>query len=172
MPSRVYRPARLLPSKPRAAWDAAEAVKATIAAEAAAAAAASADERVSIAKPENPPLGRTLGPPERLRRSNSSSYLYGGSVAAVLLLWWTVGVSRAKSARRVHLRGIEPTISNMSCQHSTTEPTASSWQEDNHSGLFQDTYTASTCRPDSPPARTDFTQESLGHRARSDDRPT
>jgi len=28
-----------------------------------------------------PPLGRTLGPDERLRRSNSSSYLFGGSVA-------------------------------------------------------------------------------------------
>jgi len=28
-----------------------------------------------------PPVGRTLGPPERLRRSNSSSYLCGGSVA-------------------------------------------------------------------------------------------
>jgi len=49
---------------------------------AAAAAAPSADERVSIAKPENPPLGRTLGPPERLRRSNSLSYLYGGAVVA------------------------------------------------------------------------------------------
>jgi len=31
---------------------------------------------------KNPPLGRTLGPPERLWRSNSFSYLYGGAVVA------------------------------------------------------------------------------------------
>jgi len=46
LPSRVYRPARLLPSKPRATSDATEVAKATTAA--AAAAAPSADERVSI----------------------------------------------------------------------------------------------------------------------------
>ena len=56
-----HRPARLLPSKPRAAWDAAEDAKATIAAEAAAAAAASADERVSIAKPEKSPSRPDFG---------------------------------------------------------------------------------------------------------------
>ena len=75
-----HRTARLLQSKPRAASDATEAAEATTAA--AAAAAPSADERVSIAKPEKPPLGRTLGPPERLRRSTSSSHLHGGAVAA------------------------------------------------------------------------------------------
>jgi len=48
-----HRPARLLPSKPRVAWDAAEAAEVRTAA--AAAAAASAAERVSIAKPEKPP---------------------------------------------------------------------------------------------------------------------
>jgi len=48
-----HRPARLLQSKPRAASDATEAAEATTAA--AAAAAPSADERVSIAKPEKPP---------------------------------------------------------------------------------------------------------------------
>jgi len=31
---------------------------------------------------KTPPLGRTLGPPERLRRSNSLSHLYGGAVVA------------------------------------------------------------------------------------------
>ena len=30
---------------------------------------------------KSPPLGRTLGPPDRLLRSNHMSYLYGGSVA-------------------------------------------------------------------------------------------
>ena len=29
-----------------------------------------------------PPIGRTLGPPERLRRSNSFDYLYGGAVVS------------------------------------------------------------------------------------------
>ena len=31
---------------------------------------------------KNPPLGRTLGPDERIRRSTSSSHLYGGAVSA------------------------------------------------------------------------------------------
>ena len=59
LPSRVYRPARLLRSTTRAASDAAEAAEATTAA--AAAAAPSADERVSIAKPEKPPSRPDFG---------------------------------------------------------------------------------------------------------------
>jgi hypothetical protein len=56
-----HRPTRLLRSKPRDPWYAAEAAEATIAAEAAAAAAASATERVSIAKPEETPSRLDFG---------------------------------------------------------------------------------------------------------------
>jgi len=54
-----HRPARLLPSKHRAASDATEAAEATTAA--ASAAAPSADERVSIAKPEKTPSWPDFG---------------------------------------------------------------------------------------------------------------
>jgi len=59
----VYRPARLLASKPRAAADAPEAAAATTAATAAAAAAAvaAAAEHVGIAKPKKPPSRPNLG---------------------------------------------------------------------------------------------------------------